>query len=190
MRIIALLALCFCAVGYAGEVVTNRLAVHLLDENLSRDTLRIEKPDALRLVSPPILSDADFVRYDTATHVFAITAESAKRLSIKLTGLVGPARRPAEDTGYLLNWRDTPFVLVADGEPIYLGMFSTPNSSTIYSRSPTVFPIEMFVPSDSTNSVKLKIELVRLGQNEEGPETDLRNDKRILEAIKKLRLKP
>lgn len=187
---IILLAVRICSLDCAGNEATNHLAIHLLSQKVSRETLRAGKPEGLELASQPVLSDADFVSYDNVNHVFVISAESAKRLSMKLTGHVGPTLRPTGNTGYLRNWRDTPFVLVADGERIYLGIFSTSNSSTIYSRLPTVFPTLKFGPADSTNSVRFRIELFNPRLDAQGPGADVRSDQRILEALKKLGLKP
>ena len=93
----------------------------------------------------------------------------------------------------MLEWLDTPFLLVASGEPVYVGVFSTMHSSSAY-EEPVIKPSEdVFIRTDSTNNVKFSIGIVQsatiqptIGTNQISK--DVLNDARILGAIKKLSL--
>ncbi len=155
--------------AWAG-VVTNRLSFQLLAEEIPRDTLikGAIDPNAVKLQPKPLLSGVDFVAYDTTNHYFWVTPEAARRLSI--------------------GSRDRPFVLVALGQPIYVGVLSSPVSSTAYAL-PTVWAESLVVPAENTNSVGFVVTrgLGRQFQGK-GSGTDERNDSRILRAVKELGL--
>lgn len=92
---------------------TPTLAIYLVADQIPRDLLvdGTASPAGLSLKTPPILSDADFVAWDTTNHTFVITPAAAKRL-------VGSC-----------TFREVPFVLVSEREPVYVGLFGTANSS-------------------------------------------------------------
>ena len=91
---------------------TNTLAIYLVADDVARNSITYgtATPAGLRLNPQPILSDADFVAWDVTNHTFVITPTAAKRVAGGCTG--------------------GPFVLMASGEPIYLGLFGTSVSSS------------------------------------------------------------
>jgi hypothetical protein len=95
--------------------VTNVLAFYFVADGVSDDALRhgTATPFGLRLITDPILSDNDFLAWDTRKHSFVITPAAAIRLVASSFD------------------HDVPFVLMASGEPIYVGMFESRNSSSI-----------------------------------------------------------
>jgi hypothetical protein len=92
--------------------LTNCLAFHLVVDEISREVLMKTNasPYGLRLIAEPVLSDPDFVAWDTMAQAFVITPTAVKRLA----GVIS---------------HTTPFVLMASGEPIYLGLFTSPYTS-------------------------------------------------------------
>jgi len=69
-------------------------------------------PSGLNLAPKPILSDADFVVWDLTNHTVVVTPAAAIRVGLECGN------------------RTRPFVLMAEGVPIYLGAFWTLVSST------------------------------------------------------------
>ncbi len=196
-----MLAICFSRMAFGGEQPTNYLSFYLLAETIPSDALVNTNivPDGLRLMPTPILSDADLREFDWSNHTFVITAEAAKRLSSNLYKMDGFDGRPfTYESGYIgyhLCGPDTPFVLVASGERVYVGIFSSSYSSSGY-MVPFVWPDgPAFLSVSATNDVKFKIMITRLS-----PEylamfgftntwVDVREDKRILAALQKLSIR-
>ncbi len=102
--------------------LTNWLAFHLVLDQVSRDLLMKENtsPSQLHFAMAPVLADPDFVDWDTANHTFVITPQAAKRL-----------------TGTRVVTMGSPFVLMASGEPIYVGRF-TPGGDSRGSAVPEI----------------------------------------------------
>jgi hypothetical protein len=91
-------------------VPTNTLAIYLLTGE--------RKPvlENIKLEPKPILTDGDFVSFNTNTQRFAIKAEAAKRLCHRLkwkAGFTEPRARGDGGLSYGFDWPDTPFVLRA-----------------------------------------------------------------------------
>ena len=153
----------------------------------------------------PILGDTDFVAFDTTSDTFTLTAEAAKRLVITL------AHREVNfvSSGETFNaWDggDTPFVLSAAGEAIYVGVFHSPFSSHMYAGVPVIAPCGCFAVKTGTNAVfqiDLGFSSPRQGVDELtlGPsgwfstdqflkdylrKTDVRKDRRIGRAVQEL----
>lgn len=93
---------------------TNTLAIHLVAGSVPRSSIidGTATPEGLKLKDQPILSDADFVAWNVTNHSFVITPAAAMRL------------------GGSCMHNERPFVLLAKGEPVYLGMFGTSVSSS------------------------------------------------------------
>jgi hypothetical protein len=93
---------------------TNALAIYLVDGNVPRELLVNGRATAegVKLVAQPILSDPDFVGWDVNNHTFLITPAAAIRVGVEC------------------EFSTRPFVLMAEGVPVYLGAFWTSVSST------------------------------------------------------------
>lgn len=191
MKIIcALLGFSICSGLNATEMLTNQLSLHLVDPSISRSALLAGqiKFKAVKLVPQPVLSDVDFISYEKTSHVFAVSVDTAKRMAERL----GSASTTiiSGEPFYGFSWQDTPFVLVAAGEPIYLGVFSCVTSSGDYPL-PRIYPQKNLVSSYSTNNVTFVITL-RRGESPRGGAVndypDMRSDPRILASLKKLNL--
>ena len=98
---------------------TNTFAIYLTAEPVDRRILAYGTGNwsSLKLEATPLISEADIVVYDFTNHWMTLRPEVFKRLP-----------RPSIP--------GTPFVVIANGERIYLGAFTTPVSS-----------IPVFVPS-------------------------------------------
>lgn len=195
MRHLVLVLACCCLVITA-PAETNKLGFYLLSEDVPRKELwdAAINPAMLKLMPDAVLSDADFRSYNTNNHYFTVTAVAAKRLG-RAVWKRGPTVRPSDGMAYYeLCGPDTLFVLVASGEPIYAGTFSSPNSSTFYAShmvQPT--PEFMYLETNSTNNVTFRISMNLMPPEQaslagKNPVPDLRSDKRILAALKKLGL--
>jgi hypothetical protein len=181
-----------CAI-YAGESTTNLLAIHLVDIPLhglwSLDGSR--QADSLSLVSPPVLSDSDFVAFDVTNHTFVIKPAAAKRLSQSIWDLgkrdapgwrnrSGPTVHP--NGNYELIPCPAPFVLKASGKPIYVGAFWTLASSRGIT-GPVAIPKSPFIKTNQTNNVHFSIEF---WDDALQPQPNHRSDPRIVAAVRKL----
>ncbi len=87
----------------------NVLAFYLVSQE--RPTSGTAKPSSPPLEPYPILSDPDFVAWDVTNHTFVITPAAAIRVGLQC------------------GMRTRPFVLMAEGVPIYRGAFWTMVSS-------------------------------------------------------------
>jgi hypothetical protein len=118
---------------------------------------------ALRLDKKPVISDADILTYDFANHTLVVTRSAL-------------ARMPDPPV-----WHQ-PFVVVADGQRIYLGAFST-----MVSSCGTSVPTILVDFRDSTNELTIDLGYPAPGFSD-GP--DPRSDERIrtaLAGLKKLK---
>jgi hypothetical protein len=113
------------------------------------------------------------------TQRFVIKAKAAKRLCCKLQ------EKLAVSLPERFDWADTPFVLEALGDRIYLGMFSTHTSSVGYFGKPVVRSLTVFNPLTSTNDVEFDSDFIGYAANMK-PVLDPRDDKRIAAAVEKL----
>lgn len=185
----------------AAKAATNLLAFHLLKG--AEATGRVyynTKVEDLVLDPIPVLADSDFLAFSTndpaiRRPTFKVKAEAAERLHDRLTALGRGSRITGDESPFSIAL-DAPFVLVASGEPIYAGMFSDPNSAYMHPLVPTIShaPGNPAARTQLTNGVTFTIEWRGnlatnfTQQNGMAPPRDMRNDKRILEAIKKLGL--
>ena len=146
----------------------------------------ITHPELVSVETTPLLSDTDFVSYNRTTHQFEISAEAARRLSSTLSSAYPRTLRDGEKI-YAFDGSDTPFVLFASGKPIYLGWFSSPVSSTHYSN-PTIWCDEFSITPARKTPVKFHIRGWEDRTNPPKKYPDVRTDKRVFEALKKLKL--
>ena len=85
---------------------------------------------------------------------------------------------------------NTPFVLVALGKPIYVGVLSSPVSSRSYDV-PTVWVEPELARAEPTNNIIFKIRRGRPPErSHEASKSDVRDDSRIVRAVKELGLPP
>ncbi len=125
----------------------------------------ISKPGDIPLAKYPLISDKDIESYDWKTHTLTVDPSVVRRIL-----------RP-------LVW-GTPFVVVADGEPVYVGAFYAHGSSQSC-------PVPIIIPNDflgPTNA--LVIQRAYPGATREQLANDPRSDARIknsLQALGKLR---
>jgi hypothetical protein len=137
-------------------------------------------PGSLKLISPPVLADADFVSFDVTNQVFTITAEAARRLEAKIKN--GPPTLLRDGLFELIPY-PTVCVIKASGEAVYVGAFWTVASSSSFA-GPVMLPDKMFITMNSTNNVTFHIEL---GYPFPFPGmTDPRRDAGIVSAVRKL----
>jgi hypothetical protein len=195
---LVLLGLSLCTAAPAAGTNTNRLAIYLVAESVPTEPLLkgTVRPDALRLAPEPVISDADFVAYNRTNHTFEITLETAKRLVRRLNGQKPPGpltRQQAVD--YLLTGMDNrPFVLTAFGKPIYFGVFYSQlslSSIFVVSAPGITYGPQTALPVSHKSNILLSIELHSKDPGlaaKHGTELDVRDDPRILEALRRLGL--
>lgn len=146
----------------------------------------ITRPELVPVETTPLLSDSDFLSYNRNTHQFTISAEAARRLSGTLSSAY-PRTLHRGQTIYAFDGPDTPFVLFASGKPIYLGWFSSPVSSTHY-YNPMIWCDEFSITPAWKEPVKFRIRGWEDWSNSAERHPDVRSDKRLLNALKKLKL--
>ena len=113
ITLIALGALVVACRGASSDEGEAPLALTLVAEGVTaHDLLGKEDLSDVPLAETPILTTADFIGYDIATHVFTLTVAATERIA----ALAVPT-----------NGR--PFVVTVDDVPIYAGAFWAPYSS-------------------------------------------------------------
>jgi hypothetical protein len=166
---------------------TNLISFHFV---LSATNAPPYGPAALSNVvaeATPVLSDKDFVSFDVKKQEFTITGAAAKRLADRIWEKGG--REP-----YLLNGDvyelipfPTLFVMKAEGQPIYVGLFGTMVSSMSFS-GPTILADEYAISPKQKANVDFRIWAgypQPNGFNDSG-KSDTRRDSRISAAVAKL----
>ncbi len=142
---LSLLGFLVCSLVSGTERTNNLLAIYLVVDKIPHEGLRqgTIKPDGIQLIPEPVLTDADFVGYDRNNHTIEITPRAAKRLAKQIARKqFGPRRSTIIKTKDAVNFlngdcADEPFVLVACGKPVYVGVFKSMISSSSY-RVPTL----------------------------------------------------
>jgi len=131
---------------------TNVLSIYMLAgtwrTNLRVDAVRLSD---VELERQPALADHDFVAFNTNSHSFAVTAAAARRLAREFKGGTGKVRGDGKPE-YSFDAPDAPFLLMAMGERIYLGVLKSVYSSMGYSV-PVLMPEAISVGADETNDV-------------------------------------
>lgn len=178
-----LMLLLVSSIMHGAEPFTNHLAIHLLADRAAWISNRTVKPYGLNLIAKPIVSDADFVTFDVTNQTFTTSAAAAQHLN----GL------------FNTNDLSMPFVLVASGEPIYVGVFESPLSFYLYFTLPVVHPDRFLDPMNrafqiqirdprprGTNAFLTTLPIGSGAQKMLGQETNILNDPRIISAVQKL----
>jgi len=142
---------------------TNSFAIYLTRESVDARTMTQGKGDwsHIRLSESPLISTADIVSYDFANHSIQLTPEAIARIP----------RPPVKGTA---------FVVVANDERIYLGVFTTSLSSMSFA----VPSITVDGPPLATNSAPNTLVIEQAyPQPSFGIGTDPRGDPRIKTAL-------
>jgi len=143
-RFIILMLLAFTTICRAET--TNSFGIYLTAEPVDRRITGYGKGDwsRIRLAESPLISAADIISYDFANHVIRLGPEALARIP----------QPPVEGT---------PFIVVVNGERIYLGAFTTGESSMTFgvpqimvdrrslvtNQPPDILVIERAYPSPS-----------------------------------------
>src|SRR5688500_15617950 len=110
---------------HAAPTNTNTLAIFLIEAPQNALTRTTFEPTSIKLAEKPLLADRDFLSYDTNTHTFSVTADSARRMAKQLDPKITPNTLADGTKAYLMSandeWRGRPFAFLAQGEIIYLG---------------------------------------------------------------------
>src|SRR4051794_34417803 len=138
---------------HSALAATNLLSIHFVADKVlpQSEPGTMPAPGSLKLISPPVLADADFVSFDLTNQTFTITADAAKRLEAKIKN--GPPTILRNGVFELIPY-PTPFVLKASDEPIYVGAFWTGASSSSFA-GPVFLPApdSVFISANQTNNV-------------------------------------
>ncbi len=142
--------------------------------------------DALKLVSPPVFADSDFLAYDTKKHKFTVTAQAATRLATSIRKLLRCGTPYVYYTGeYELIPTPVLFVLKARGESIYWGAFYTSFSSMGFD-GPMIMAENNFIGTNVSKNATFSfyIDLGDAGPASSTP--DPRGDARVVFAVRSL----
>jgi hypothetical protein len=186
-----------CVTLRSEEKPTNYLSIYLLADTLRREAVfnGTASLTNLTLEALPILTDHDFVSYNTNTDEAVLNAEAAKRIVRKLSGhafiqgsqyeVVWPRASGQMGLGYDLIVPDTPFVVKAMNERVYFGAFTSFASS----RRMTCLSVtseEAFISYNSTNGVAFFVSPGPRVSEKAAPKGDPRFDPRIVMAVERL----
>lgn len=201
-----LLSPCLACAGTVTNIAsqpTNLLSICLVTNVSFVGSNSTVAPAGVRLITPPILSDKDFVAWNVTNHTFVVTPQAAKRMA----------------GNFAIVCCESPFVVVCSGEPVYFGQFESMESSGACSQpvimtdsillncfggftkipeeawpllraqaagnSPTNLTEQLLAMTNACTNVTLQIELGYPSENFfRGP--DPRDDKRIISAVKTL----
>lgn len=149
------------------QPATNQLAIHLVAEEVPWKAVvdGTVAPSGLKLMPKPIIADADLLAYNASNHTVTVTRAAARRMVEALDAKL-----------------QVPFVLLACGEPIYVGVLTTYLSSTS-----SGVPAILTDPLLSGRSSKARFTIDRaypaagFGRGE-----DPRGDTRVISAIERL----
>lgn len=162
-------------------VSTNFISIHL---GAKPGTTNVFGFGAGKFDAMPVLADADFVSFNVETRKFTVTGPAALRLSNAIYH-----RRDFTPT--ILNGGvqeliafPTPFVLKAEGQPIYAGMFYTLVSSQSY-PGPLVIASPDFVSTNQIAPIEFDEFYFMEGKSAPG-KANTPGDPRIGKAVSKL----
>jgi len=145
---------------------TNSFGIYLIAEPVDNRIIAYGKGEwsRLRLAEPPLISATDIVSYDFAEHAMRLRPEAIARIP----------RPPVEGT---------PFVVAANGERIYLGVFTTGSSSMSFAVPSITVDRQWLVTNQPPDTLVIEraYPSPRFGV---GP--DPRGDQRIRTALKAL----
>ena len=145
---------------------TNRFAIFISSDDPPEQSIIDGSaiPAGLRLQADPIISEANLLSYDTNNNTFMVPFDTAQRIGqICLTRL------------------QTPFVVVANGQRIYVGEFSSPLSSNS-TGVPTILP-SLAQTNGASPNIQFQIDRGYPPPNGSARGADRRSDPRIISAI-------
>ena len=180
---ILLFVLFSCLLLQSAVAATNVLSIYLVaKEEMEKEETQLweTKPGSLRLLSSPVLADADFISFDWTNQTFVITSKAAQRLAAGIWSREGSAPTLLWNGTYELIPFSTPFVVKASGEPVYVGAFSSPVSSSSF-PVPVIWADTYAISSSTISNVTLTIRFVASPGM-----ADPRRDRRIFDAVEKL----
>lgn len=165
MKIFHSLLLLLVTIATGSATTTNKFAIYLTAEPVDPAILSNGKGDwkTIQLAEAPLFTEADIVSYDFTDHVVRFRPGSIERIP------------PPSVSGI-------PFVVIANGEKIYLGVFMTCLSS--FSRAvPSIVVDELAVSFECGPRTELRISRSYPTQTtNDAP--DPRSDARIKEALR------
>ncbi len=152
---------------HQAKSVSAEFGIYLLaDEKMNAvDALKV-KLDDITLQTKPLFALDDFVCYSWEDHWFKLTPEALKKLP-----------KPSPPENRLI--RGIPFVLLVNGERIYMGAFWTSISSLAF-PNPVIIADEMWLPSRLN---WLTIDRAYPGATEEQYKDDIRNSAALRTAL-------
>jgi hypothetical protein len=140
---------------------TNVFAIYRFAEPVDRRAITNADWKHVPLAKTPVISEADIMAYDFTNHLMTVKPEALKRLP-----------KPAVS--------GTPFVVVARGERVYLGVFMTCVSS-ISVALPSIVVDEHMVDTNLPPNT-LRIDRVYAAPHSKS-EPDPRADERVMRAL-------
>jgi hypothetical protein len=116
-QILTLLISCLALLG-CSQAKSASFGIYLLSEEMRTDQFQVAGLESLALQDKPLISSADIVSYDQATHEITLTPAAFQRVQSLY-------KLPVDVDGL-------PFVVCVGDERIYRGAFWTPVSSLSY----------------------------------------------------------
>jgi hypothetical protein len=185
-RYVLLFVVCSCHLLQSVVAATNLLSIYLVAKDAKEGTTLWRWPTnlaSLRVISPPVLADADFVSFDWTNQTFVTTRQAAQRLAAGIWSREGRGPTLLRDGLYELIPFPTPFVMKACGESVYMGCFY----SHVFNNGfggPVILSHSYAISSSIANNITFDIEL---GYPFAWPGTaDPRRDRRIVDAVQNL----
>ena len=160
--LLAIVALC----SVRGAETTNSFGIYLTSEPVDKRIIAYGRGDwsRIRLSEFPLISAADIVSYDLRSHALRLRSEALARMP-----------RPSVE--------GTPFVVVASGQRVYLGVFTSSDSSREFAVPNIMVDRRVLV----TNQIS---DILVIERGSLGTAPDPRGDQRIktvLAALHKLK---
>lgn len=183
---LSVLILSVCCLTGAARAGTNLVSIHLLEGTNSHSLPKLDALSLknLKLISPPVLADSDFVAFDATNHTFAITAEAAERLAQSIWSAWKKAPEIYQNGAYALIPFDTPFVLKASDQCIYAGVFEAAGSPCPYADTVTIQSLSPFIQATVSRNNRFSFSVNRDDFRNGVP--DPRGDPRLIAAVERL----
>ena len=145
---------------------TNSFGIYLTAEPVDRRITAHGKGDwsHIRLAGSPLISATDIISYDFTNHTLRLRPEALAKIP----------KPPVEGT---------PFVVVVDGQRIYLGAFTTSLSSMSFAVPSIMVDRRMLATNQPTDTVVIEL---AYPSPSFGVGADPRGDQRIKTALKAL----
>jgi len=168
MKLIVLLSSLLGAASLAvADKYTNTFAIYLVAGDVPWKQIvdGTATPESLKLLPTPVISGSELLSYNTTNHTFNLARAARERVYQQCTRSL-----------------QVPFVLVAEGEPVYVGVFTTMVSSRS-SGVPAILTDRLRMNADG--AYDFRIDRGYPG-GDFGRGEDRRADKRVISAIEKI----